>query len=94
MKIKFRIIYKFYFICEILEYLCTIVKTMLNITPMEKQFVAGNAYTKEEIESKGFTKTKQTSILVFYRNGDDLLSFDVPKPKTPDAYKLISISKD
>jgi len=61
---------------------------------MENQFIAGNTYTKEEIESKGYTLTKQTTILVFYRKDNDLLAFDKPKPLKPNIYKLISISKD
>ena len=61
---------------------------------MEDQFTTGNVYTKEEIESKGYTNTKQTSILVFYRKDKTLLAFDKPKPITPNSFKLISINKD
>ena len=61
---------------------------------MENHFIAGNTYTQEEIENKGYTKTKQTTILIFYRKDDKLMAFDVPRPKTPNSYKLISISKD
>ena len=75
-------------------YFCTVVKHLFILKQMENHFIAGNTYTKEEIESKGYTLTKQTTILVFYRKDDDLLAFDVPKPLKPNSYKLISISKD
>lgn len=61
---------------------------------MENQFIVGKAYSIEDIEKQGFSKTRQTSVLLFYRKNDVLLVFDIPKPLAPKLFKLIAIHND
>jgi len=61
---------------------------------MKTDFVVGNSYSQEEIEENGFINTKTTSVVMFFKKGNVLLCFNIPKPLDPKLYKLISISED
>ncbi len=61
---------------------------------MENNFVEGNNYTIEEIENAGFRLAKEIINLIFFRKGDFILAFDIPKPTVPDQYTLNYIGID
>ncbi len=61
---------------------------------MENQFTVGNSYSIKELENNGFSKTKQTTIIVFYRKDNVLLALDIPKPLDPKVHKLLAITED
>ena len=61
---------------------------------MENQFTVGNSYKIEEIENAGFVKTRQTTVVVFYRKDRVLMAFDIPKPLAPKKHKLLSVCTD
>ncbi len=61
---------------------------------MDTEFIIGNFYSKEIIEQCGFIETKRTSLVVFFRKKETLMAFNVPKPKVPNVYKLISVNID
>ncbi len=58
------------------------------------EFVVGDLYAKEEIESKDFVNTKSTKIFIFYRKENNLLVFEPCKPQGPKRHKLVSCIKD
>ncbi|MEI6821768.1 MAG: hypothetical protein WCL51_07510 [Bacteroidota bacterium] len=61
---------------------------------METQFVKGEIYSKEDIENKGFVLSKQTNNLIFYRNGDILLAFEISKTYNATTLNLLSVIID